>query len=84
MSDNASSARRRLSSGRRVSAEDRHGRHLELVTDRWIAELAELVVLTPRASRAVGAVRARSYARRIVAGGRALLRRVLRERSGDH
>jgi hypothetical protein len=57
---------------------------LELVTDRWIAELAELVVLTPRASRAVGAVRARSYARRIVAGGRALLRRVLRERSGDH
>jgi hypothetical protein len=58
MSDDAFSARRRLSRGRRVSADDRHGRHLELVTDRWIAELAELVVLQPRASDVAGGVRA--------------------------
>jgi hypothetical protein len=59
MSDDAFSARRRLSRGRRVSADDRHGRHLELVTDRWIAELAELVVLQPRASHTVDGVRPR-------------------------
>jgi hypothetical protein len=51
MSDDAFSARRRLSRGRRVSAGDRLGRHLELVTDRWMAELAELVVLPERANR---------------------------------
>ena len=56
MSDDAC-ARQRLSRGRRVSAEDRHGRHLELVTERWIADLAELVVLQPRSSRAASGVR---------------------------
>lgn len=50
MSDDPFSARRRLRR-RRVSADVRRGRHLELVTDRWSAELAELVVLQPRARR---------------------------------
>jgi hypothetical protein len=36
---------------RRVSADDRHDRHLELVTDGWVAELADLVVLRPLAGR---------------------------------
>jgi hypothetical protein len=57
MSDDAFSARRRLSRGRRVSAEDRRGRHLELVADAWIAELAELVVLQPGSGHAAGGVR---------------------------
>lgn len=57
MSDDAFSSRRRLSRGRRVAAEDRHGRHLELVADRWIAELAELVVLEPSSGHAGGGVR---------------------------
>lgn len=48
MSKDTISARRRLRRGRQTSTNDRQGRHLELVTDSWIAELAELVVLKPR------------------------------------
>lgn len=50
MSDDPFSARRRLRRGR-LSADVRRGRHLELVTDRWSVELAEPVVLQPRAGR---------------------------------
>jgi hypothetical protein len=39
---------------RRVSADSRHGRHLELVTDRWITELADLAVLRPAGRPADG------------------------------
>lgn len=52
MSNNPFSARRGLSRGTESCADDRRGRHLELVTERWIAELAEPVVLRPRASGA--------------------------------
>jgi hypothetical protein len=58
MSDEAFIDRRRLGRGRRVAADDRHGRHLELVTDRWIAELAEVVVLPQRANRLADGPRA--------------------------
>lgn len=51
MADDPFSARRRLRGRRHVSPVARPGRHLELVTDRWIADLAELVVLRPRARR---------------------------------
>ena len=51
MSNDASGLPPRRGRGRRVEARDRHDRHLELVTDGWIAELADLVVLPQRASR---------------------------------
>jgi len=51
MSNNASGLPPRWGRGRRVVARDRHGRHLELVTEGWIAELADLAVLRQRASR---------------------------------
>ncbi len=51
MSNNASGGPPRWGRGRRVLARDRHGRHLELVTEGWIAELADLAVLRQRASR---------------------------------
>jgi hypothetical protein len=51
MSDDGFPARRPLSGGRRASAGDRRRRHLELVTEGWIAEL---VVLQPRSSQAAG------------------------------
>lgn len=57
MSDDTFTARRRLSRGRRVSTGDRRGRHLELVIDGWMAELAEVVVLQPRARREADGVR---------------------------
>jgi hypothetical protein len=64
MSDDPFSARRRLSRRQRTSADDRRDRHLELVTDRWIAELADLVVLEPTAHRAVDARSSTTAARR--------------------
>ena len=51
MSNNASGLPPRRERGRRVVARDRDGRHLELVTEGWIAELADLGVLRQRASR---------------------------------
>jgi hypothetical protein len=51
MSNNASGLPPRRERGRRVAARDRHERHLELVTEGWIAELADLAVLRQRASR---------------------------------
>ena len=51
MSNNAPGRPPRRGRGRRVAARDRHGRHLELVTEGWIAELADLAVLRQRASR---------------------------------
>ena len=51
MSNNASGLPPRRRRGRRVAAHARHRRHLELVTDGWIAELADLAVLRQRASR---------------------------------
>ena len=51
MSNNASGLPPRRDRGRRVAARDRHGRHLELVTEGWIAELADLAVLRQRARR---------------------------------
>lgn len=51
MSDDPFSTRCR--SRRRTAANAPHGRRLELVTDSWIDELAELVALQPRASREV-------------------------------
>ena len=50
MSNNASGLPPRQGRGRRVAARDRHG-HLELVTEGWIAELADLGVLRQRTSR---------------------------------
>jgi hypothetical protein len=42
--------------GRRASLDEPYRRHLELVTDGWIAELAEVVVLAaPAGGVAVGA-----------------------------
>ena len=54
MSNNASGLPPRRDRGRRVAARDRHGRHLELVTEAWIAELADLAVLGQHASRRAG------------------------------
>ena len=51
MSNTASGLPPRWGRGRRVVARDRHGRQLELVTEGWIAELADLAVLRQRASR---------------------------------
>ena len=58
------------SRGPRTSADDRHRRHLlELVTDTWIAELAEVVVMPRRtgndaAGRQVAIARAADRERR--------------------
>ena len=51
MSDDQLSARRRSRRPWRASAAARPGRHLELVSDSRSTELAELVVLSPRANR---------------------------------
>jgi len=51
MSNNASGLPPRQGRGRRVADRDRHGRHLKLVTEGWIAELADLAVRRQRASR---------------------------------
>jgi hypothetical protein len=37
---------------RRASTNDRNGRRLELVTDSWIAELADMAVVVPIDGRA--------------------------------
>lgn len=50
MSDDEFTARRRLDCRRGITAKDRRQRHLELVTDGWIAELARLVMLSDRAA----------------------------------
>jgi len=55
MSNDTSKSRRPR--GRRVSANRRHGSHLELVTDEW-AELADLVVLPSSANRQADGPRA--------------------------
>jgi hypothetical protein len=47
MADDPFSAQLRLRRRQRISPDAHRGRHLELVSDRWIAELAELVVLGP-------------------------------------
>jgi len=49
MSNDTPKPRRRR--GRPVSSDGRRHRHLKLVTDTWAAELADLVVLRPLASR---------------------------------
>jgi hypothetical protein len=51
MSNNASGLPPSGSRGRGVGAANRHGRHLQLVTESWIAELADLAVLPPRSGR---------------------------------
>jgi hypothetical protein len=58
MSNNASGLPPRPSRGQRVGAHDRQGTHLQLVTENWIAELADLVVLPQRASRRADGSRA--------------------------
>jgi hypothetical protein len=50
MSDDPLTSRRRSRRGRRVPSAGRSGRHLELVTASEDAELAELLVLRPRAT----------------------------------
>jgi hypothetical protein len=37
--------------GRRVAVTDRGARHLELVTDQWLAELGQRRVVLPRSRR---------------------------------
>jgi len=58
MSKNASGLPPRRRRGQRVGPHDRHGRRLELVTDSWIAELADLAVPPRRASRRADGSRA--------------------------
>lgn len=59
MSNDASRRGRRRNHGRRVpAAGDRHARHLELVTENWVAALADLAVLPQRAIRPVDGPRA--------------------------
>jgi hypothetical protein len=51
MPDQTANSRRPRRRGRRVPLTDRGARHLELVTDQWLAELGDRLVVLPRSRR---------------------------------
>jgi len=70
MSDDPFSARRRSRRRRRAAANAPRGRRLELVTDSWIGEVAELVVFSRERAARLTACRQRLRAGWIVTGDR--------------